>query len=94
MDIVLINLGILVAINIVFSLFLYYEKKKRRSNDNDKKTNFSFHFGSQFLASALFPTIIIIVMIADSFFDFIVIYAYFISLVFLSNKLYSKHKNA
>ncbi|GEM01489.1 hypothetical protein SAMN05421839_11171 [Halolactibacillus halophilus] len=45
---VLINLGILVAINIVFSLFLYYEKKKRRSNDIDKKTNFSFHFGAQF----------------------------------------------
>lgn len=94
MGIVLINLGILVAINIVFSLFLYYEKKKRRNNDNDNKTNFSFHFGSQFFASALFPTIIIIVMIAKSFFDFIVIYAYFILLVFLSNKLYSKHKNA
>lgn len=86
---VFISLAIFIVMYVFFSLFLYFNKKKSDIN----KTPYNFHFGSQFFAVALFPTIIITIIVANSFFEFVAVYAYFILLVFLSNKLYKKHNN-
>lgn len=92
MDIAVINLAILVVLNIIIFLFICF-KRKVNQNNNDRKS-YTFYFGSKFFATALFPTILLVIMVADNFFEFVIIYVYLISLLFLSNKLYNDFKNA
>jgi len=87
----LMSIIIFVVINIIASLLLYHEKKRAKVNDKNVKSH-TFYFAAQFLKITLFPMVMLIIIIAKSFFEFVIIYAYFVFTVLFANKLYKKNK--
>lgn len=80
---------VLAITNIGLHILINYKKNRGSSSDFEMK---DFSFGRKLFSSAILPTIFVIVIVADTMLDWIVIYIYFLMLTYIANSLFTKYQ--
>ena len=84
----IITLAILFVFSLGVHIYMNITKKKKSNNGKVK-----VGFNAEFFSLTFFPTAMLILVVADEFYKFLILYGYFMVIVFIADKLHKKHLN-
>ncbi|MGF3113631.1 hypothetical protein [Facklamia sp. P9177] len=85
----ILYLVIFIILNIVIAIMIKNKSKFRYSKENSSENKKTTNVGTKIFSLMIIPTIILVFLVADTFIEFIYIYLYFMTIVFISDR-YSK----
>ncbi|BAM46892.1 hypothetical protein [Amphibacillus xylanus] len=86
---IILALVVFVFYTVVLVYMNIANKKKAKEGKEARKVQFN----AELFGIAFIPTNLIILVIADEFYKFIILYAYFLSIIYIAHKLHIKHLN-
>lgn len=84
----IITLVILFGFYVGVHIYMKISNRKKSKEDEGK-----VKFNAEFFSLTFFPTAMLILVVADEFYKFLILYGYFMVIVFIADKLHKKHLN-